>query len=121
MADGALHHFGQMLLIAAEAAGHKGGACAQCDGQRVEGGVEVAYFVDAVFGTGVCGRRNLPFGQAVDAVVMDKVGDIHISADGVEKVVAALAIGVTVTGVDDDGQIVIGHFCRLRCGKGAAV
>ena len=51
------------------------------------------------------GRRILPLGQSVDAVVEEHDVDVEITPDGVDQVVAADAQGVAVAGDDPHREV----------------
>lgn len=63
---------------------------------------------------GIGGRRGLALSQAINLVVMDKMGDINIATDIVEKVVAPFAVRIAVASVDDHRQVIVGNFDRRR-------
>ena len=46
---------------------------------------------------------------------MNKVTDINVAAYIVDKMIATLTIGVTITTLDYHSKIVIGNFCCDRC------
>ncbi len=104
-----------LLLAAGEAAGHE--ARARRDGH--EHGFSGWLMLPPVCTPGRSpGRRwgeAWPW-SAVDLFVVHEVGDVHVAPDVVQEVVAALAVGVAVASVDDDGQASFAILAAMAAG-----
>ena len=71
--------------------------------RRIKWGVVVAIHLNRSNNPLDGGRGSLPLGQSVNLIIMDKVRDIHIPTDIMDEMVTALAKGIAVTRVHDDG------------------
>ena len=60
------------------------------------------------FGPNVGRRRELPLGQAVNAVVFDDVQHIHVAADGMAQVAEADGERIAVAGDTDVSEFAVG-------------
>ena len=112
-------HFGQMLRVGVDGAGHKGSFGGQGQGDGVDRRLNRAHrggFRDRThFGCG----GGLPLRQTVDAVVEEDNFHIHIAAQGVDQVVAADGESVAVAGDDPNVQVRVGDG-QPRCQGGRA-
>ena len=102
----------QLLLVAGERPGHKGGTQRKCQQHRIDGGLFVGL---ALLGrrSHVGGRGKLSLGESVHAVVLQHVQHVHAAADGVRQLAQPDGQGVAVSGNADVGERTIG---RRRAG-----
>ena len=111
----------QVFAIDGIGLSHEGGAGGDGhggDGQRGQGvSVRGGLGDEAFGGSGGC----LAFGEAVDLVVEDQVGDVHISLHGMHGMAQADGVGVAVAGAYDEVGVFVGAFDALGEGKGPAV
>ena len=110
----------QLLLVAREAAGHEGRPEIEGQRNRVDGAEAVrlaALALRADVGRG----RELPLGEAVDAVVLDHVEHVDVAADGVDELADADRQRVAVAGDADVGQVAVGGVGAGGDGRHAAV
>ena len=119
--DGLLHEHGQVPGIGTEAPRNEGRAVHDRRSDRIERKLHAA--VRRTLGLHVerTGWRQLARGQAVDLVVHDDIGEVHVAARRVREVIAADPVAVAVAAGDDHVQFMIGHLCTGRHRKGASV
>ena len=60
--------------------------------------------------TQVAGRRCLPFGKAIDLVVMYQVGNIVIAAQGVEEMVPAFPVAIPIATHGDNHKFRVDYL-----------
>src|SRR5438477_10178536 len=89
MLDPLLDQFGQMLLLAAEAARNKCRSRGQGPRNRVDRRFDVAEGHAFCLHANAAGWRSLAGGQAIDLVVHDDVKQVHLAAHRMVKMVAA--------------------------------
>ena len=102
-----LHH---VLAVHVVGPGHEGGLGAEGQAERVERVVERAERRRLGDLAHLRGRRVLALGQAVDLVVEQQDGDVHVAAQGVDQVVAADRQRVAVAGDDPDVEVRAGWW-----------
>ena len=90
-------------------------------GQRIERLEEDAVHLDGSHEAFLAGRRGLAFGQAVHHVVVNDMRDVRVSADGMDEVIAALAVHIAVAALRDHGQSGIDGLYRHCRRKGTTV
>ena len=108
MSDGGFQHGAELALVAGEGAADEG--CAEFDGETA--GIDGRKIVDDSgfqFRTEIGGRRELAFGQAVDAIVFDDVDHGKIAAHKVNELADADRGGVAVAADAERDQIAIGE------------
>ena len=110
-----------MLGLPAESTSDVTAAARECQCQRVEHSLQVAVRRGLRDHPRFTGRRNLPGGQAVRLVIHDDVGEVNIAPHGLDEVVQANAVAVTVTAGDDHGHVVIGKLGSGGKREGSAV
>ena len=121
MRDRVDDHVGQVMRMPGIGLPDPAGAIGQQHHQRVQRQVAV------VVGRGLGleaqdrGRRDLPLGQPVDAVVEQQIGDVDVAPRGVRDVAAADREAVAVAADHDHGQPVVGHLDAGRHRQSAAV
>ena len=108
--DTLLDQFGEVLLLAAEAARDERGACGQSQRNRIDRRFDVAEGHAFRLHADAAGGRCLAGGEAVDLVVHHDVEQVDVAAHGVHEVVAADAEAVAVAAGHQHGQIVIGEL-----------
>src|SRR5437899_4019427 len=110
MLDTLLNELGEVLLLAAEAAGDEGGAGRQSKGDGIHWRLDVAEWhalglhADAAGGGGLAGR------QAVDLVIHHDIEQVHVSPHGMDEVIATNPETVAVATSDEHCEIVVGHL-----------
>ena len=121
MAYGGGHDLSQMGFIAGKGSGDKGSTGSNGNQQRIKRGPHIAGsgFMGQI--AGIRGRRGLALGQTINLVVMDKMGDINIAADIVEKVIPPFPVRIAIAGIDNHRQVIVGNFDRRRGWQRAAM
>ena len=71
--------------------------------------------------TGVTGRRCLPFSKAVDLVIVHQIGDVVVTAHGVDKVVSPLSVAIAITADPNNYKLRVRYFSPNRDGKRPAM
>src|SRR5690606_30524498 len=106
--QGRLDEWYELSLVAGEGAGDEGRAQLQGDRDEVDGAVVVDH---AALGLRafVRGGRELALGQAVHAVVLDDVGHVHSTPDGVGELAEADRGGIPVAGDAQVDQLAVGQ------------
>src|SRR5208283_5359851 len=119
--DGLLDDRGHARKVGGGGLGDEAGAVGQHVEQRVhrllQAAVERGGGDPALLG----GGRELALGQAVDLVVHDHVGDVHVAPDRVGDVAAADGEAVAVAARRQHQEVRVGHLDALGDGQGPAV
>ena len=119
--DGFFNDVDKVLAIDGIGLRNEGGAGCDGHGWRIERGHRVAVrggLGDEALGGG---RRGLAFGEAVDLIVKDEVGDVHISLHRMHGMAETDGVGVAVAGADDHMGVLVCTLDALCEGKGSAV
>ena len=95
--DPFLVEFDQLLGLAAEPTSDKVTSRSEGQGQRVEHALKVAQRRRFGFHPRLAGRRDLTGRQSVDLVVHHDVGHINVASHGLDEVIEAEAIAVSIT------------------------
>src|SRR5215469_2568504 len=97
MLNALLDEFGEMLLIAAETAGHK--RCARGQGQRnrVHRRLNIPEWHALRLHANAACRRSLTGGEPVNLIVHHNVQQVHVAAHGVNEMISTDAEAVAVT------------------------
>src|SRR5690606_37027715 len=93
-----------------EARRHEGRAGGDGQLQRPHRALDVAPGARAGDEAGAAGGRHLAFGQSVDLVVHDDVGDVHVAPDRVQEVVPADGVAVAVAPGGQHRQVAVGQL-----------
>ena len=109
MGDGPLEHLHRPLPVRGEHTGDEGRVQCYGHGQGVEGLEDGPVHLHGRAETHHAGGGGLALGKAVDHVVVDDVGNVHVATDGVDEVVASLAVHVPVARLGDH------HHLRVDC------
>ena len=119
--DGFFNDVDEVLAVDGIGLSDEGSAGCDGHGRRIERSHRVAVrggLGDEALGGG---RRGLAFGEAIDLVIKDEVGDVHISLHRMHGMAEADGVGVTVAGADDHMGVFICTLDALCEGKGSAV
>lgn len=119
--NGLLDEFGEVRNFRGKPLGHEGGAVQKRGGHGVERLVWITTRRRLGLHARSRRRRGLACRQAVEVVVVDEVGQVNVAADGVDEVADALAVGVAVSRVSDDGQLVVSQLDADSHGQSPAV
>ena len=103
MLDALLDQFGEMFLLAAEAARNERRTCGQGQRNRVDRRFDVTEGHAFCLHADAAGWRRLAGGQSINLVVHDDVEQIHIAAHRMNEMVAANPETVTVAARHQDG------------------
>src|ERR1700737_528993 len=98
-----------MTLLAAEAAGNEGSAGSDGERDGVYGRLDISVWRAFGLHAHLAGRRSLTRGQAVDLIIHREVQEIHVTAHGVNKVIAADPEAVAVAARHSHRELVIGE------------
>src|SRR5882757_5065614 len=114
-------HLGKALAVRVERPADEGGLGAQRQRDRVERVVQRAQRGRLGDLADLGGRRVLPLGEPVDAVVEQQDRQIHVAAQRMDQVVAADRQRIAVTGHDPDRKVFAGQRETGRDGGRATV
>ena len=120
MSNAGLNQAGKVLHISGKAPTDKAGTSRYCQSDRIHWGC-------CSIGCGlgdkphVTGRRCLPFGKAVDLVVMYQISDIMVTAHGMDKVVSSLTVSISITAYRNNYKIQISYLGANSRGNWSAV
>ena len=118
--DGGLQNGLELLLVAAEGAGHEGGAPLQRQGAAIEGR-QVVGDAGLERGAQIGGGRELALGEPVNAIVLDDVDHRQVAAHQVHELADADGCGVAVAGDAQTQQGAVGQHGAGGDGRHAAV
>ena len=108
--DRGLDHRHHLFLVAGERAGDKGGAELQRECDEVDGIVGIGRAALG-FRSAVGGCRELAFGEAVDAIILDDIDHVHAAAQRVRELPEPDRGGITVAGHTEIDEIAVGQVC----------
>ena len=109
MVEGGLDQWHQLRLVAGEAAGHKGRAQRNRQLHRIDRGLVVDLALLRL-ATKISRGRELPFGQSIDAVILDHVEHVEVAADRMHELPQADRERVAIARNPDVAQGAIGRI-----------
>ena len=121
MGDAVLYGFDRLLRMVSSPAG-----CIRCAGtccqlRDVKLTVNIAVRSGRPAFTGRCGRRILTAGHAVDIVIENNDGQLHVAACRMDQMIPSDRGAVSVAGDNDHVQLRIGQFDPGREGDRTAM